>query len=78
MEARVHYRREEVISWLNRRFPDIDWGMVGSELPLIIWRSRWDQLADRFGLPYTKKYMQTLDCKGEGPLGSGNRRRSKC
>ncbi|EFI36188.1 hypothetical protein Dthio_PD3644 [Desulfonatronospira thiodismutans ASO3-1] len=66
-KTKVHYTRYQVDCWLRKTFPDIDWDEVKAELPPIIWRSRWDTLADRCGLPYTRKYIQNLDCEGRGP-----------
>lgn len=44
-----------------------DFSFLENILPDIIWRNNWDKLAEKFGLPYTKKYMANLDSKGEGP-----------
>ena len=63
----IHYTRQQVAQWLKHRWPEIDWAEVESNLPPIIWRSRWDILADRLGLPYTRKYLQNLDSEGSGP-----------
>lgn len=63
----ISYTREQVGKWLEIRFPSIDWRPVISKLPPIIWRARWDELADKLGLPYSRKHMQNLDCYGEGP-----------
>lgn len=64
---RVHYTKPQMKSWLEDHFPEIDWTEVIEQLPPIIWRSRWDRYADRLGLPYTRKYIQNLDSRGQGP-----------
>ena len=66
-KRQVHYTRGQVSQWLRERWPDVDWTEAEQELPPIVWRSRWNQLADRLGLPYTRKYIQNLDSQGEGP-----------
>lgn len=45
----------------------IDFGDLKHDLPPVIWRSRWNALADRHGLPYRRSYMEDLDSKGLGP-----------
>lgn len=67
MSTKKHYSKAQVVIWLRHRFPGVDWSEVEGQLPPIIWRSRWDTLADRCGLPYTRKYIQNLDCEGKGP-----------
>jgi len=61
------YMREQVAVWLEKRFPKIDWTETIKELPPVIWRRRWDVLAEKTGLPYSRKNIQNLDCQGEGP-----------
>ncbi len=61
------YPREQVIVWLQDRFPQIDWTPVEAELPPLVWRHRWNRLAEKYGLPYTRQYIEKLDSKGEGP-----------
>jgi len=36
-------------------------------LPDILWRHRWDDYRQRFGVPYTKGTMQNVDSAGLGP-----------
>jgi hypothetical protein len=67
MKQQVHYTREQLIRWLKSRWPDVGWDKIEKDLPPIIWRSRWDKLAERFGLPYSRKYVQNLDSLGQGP-----------
>lgn len=67
MAKRVAYKRDQVVAFLKQRFPEVDWSEVAEALPPVVWRTRWDQLADRLGLPYTRKHMQNLDCQGQGP-----------
>jgi hypothetical protein len=45
----------------------VDWLYLLSVLPPIVWRSRWDQVADEHGLPFKRGYMQNLDSQGLGP-----------
>ena len=63
----VHYTRQQVKLFLGERFPSVDWDEVVEALPPIIWRARWNKLAERLGLPFTRGYMQNLDSQGEGP-----------
>jgi hypothetical protein len=45
----------------------IDFTNLLDVLPPIIWRSRWNQLADQYGLPYRRGYLQNRDCDNSGP-----------
>ena len=45
-----------------------DFSMLSEKLPTIIWRSRWDRIAEQVGLPYRRGYMQNLDSEGAGPV----------
>ena len=63
----IAYQREQVVRWLKTRFPEVDWRSTEELLPPVIWRSRWDQMAQRIGLPYSRKTLQNLDSRGEGP-----------
>jgi hypothetical protein len=45
----------------------IDFSSLLNTLPAIIWRSRWNQLADQFGLPYRRSYLQNCDSENRGP-----------
>lgn len=67
MAYKIHYPKEAVKKFLEKQFPETDWEPVVKELPLIIWRCRWNDLAEKYGLPYSKSYMQNLDSKGCGP-----------
>ena len=64
---KIVYTRKQLVTWLQSRFPEIDFSEIEKELPALVWRHRWNQLADRHGLPYRKKYIQNLDAAGEGP-----------
>lgn len=64
---KVAYSKKQVISWLESRFPEIDFSEVEERLPPLIWRNRWNDLADRHGLPYRRGYLQNLDSEGIGP-----------
>jgi hypothetical protein len=63
----IRYTKQQVKKFLEKRFPETDWAPVVEELPHIIWRSRWNDLADKHGLPFRKGYMQNLDSDGCGP-----------
>lgn len=68
---RVCYECEGVIEYCKEKFPELNWdrlinGDEGERLPPFIWRSRWDELAPRYGLPYSRKYLQNLDSMGIG------------
>ena len=63
----VGYERAQVVAWLEQRFPEISWREIEEHLPLVVWRSRWDELAERVGLPHSRKHIQNLDSKGCGP-----------
>jgi hypothetical protein len=67
MQKRVHYTPQQLVTWLKNTFPDVNWDTVEEQLPPVIWRSRWDILAEKLGLPYSRKYIQNLDCMGKGP-----------
>ena len=67
MALAIHYPKSAVKKFLENRFPNTDWTEVIEELPPIVWRSRWDALADKHGLPFRRGYMQNLDSKGIGP-----------
>jgi hypothetical protein len=67
MSYKIHYPRSAVKAFLENRFPETDWSEVVDQLPPIIWRSRWNDLADKHGLPFKKGYMQNLDSDGCGP-----------
>lgn len=45
----------------------IDFASLLDTLPPIIWRSRWNQLADQFGLPFRRSYLQNRDSEHRGP-----------
>jgi hypothetical protein len=36
---------------------------------------RWDDLEEKYGLPFKRSYMQNLDCEGKGPLKTYMRKR---
>ncbi len=67
MSQQMHYTRTQVLSFLNERFPAIDWAPVVEDMPPVIWRARWAKLADKHGLPYSRAYVQNLDAAGKGP-----------
>lgn len=45
----------------------LDYWLFKKDLPPIIWRYRWNDLAEKHGLPFRKGYMQNLDSLGLGP-----------
>ena len=67
MPTPIYYSRKAVNKFLSTRFPKINWTPITDELPLIIWRSKWNELAKKYDLPYTKNYITELDLKGMGP-----------
>lgn len=67
MTIKIHYSKNAVEAFLTHQFPEIDWSPVINELPLIVWRSKWNTLADKYGLPYRRSYLQNLDSQGVGP-----------
>jgi hypothetical protein len=67
MALAIHYPKHAVKTFLEDRFPDTDWSVVIDQMPAIIWRHRWNHLAEKYGLPYRKGHIQNLDSKGIGP-----------
>jgi hypothetical protein len=67
MALAIHYPRQAVKKFLENRFPDTDWSIVLDDMPKIIWRHRWNDLAEKYGLPYRKGHIQNLDSDGIGP-----------
>ena len=45
----------------------IDWSRLEHQLPDLVWRHRWDDLAAKYGLPFKRSYLQNLDSEGRGP-----------
>jgi hypothetical protein len=64
---KVCYSRDQVVTWLKDRFPNVDFSEAEKNLPPLIWRSRWNVLADKYGLPFRQKYIQNLDSMDQGP-----------
>lgn len=67
MALKINYTPKQVKSFLETRFPETDWQPVIEVLPPVVWRSRWDTLSERTGLPFKRRYIQNLDSKGIGP-----------
>ena len=65
--APVAYTRIAVKKFLNDKYPNIKWTPIIRKLPPIIWRKKWDTLAEKHGLPYKRSYLQNLDSIGQGP-----------
>ena len=51
----------------NKEVNRIDWSRLQDQLPDPVWRHRWDDLAEKYGLPFKRSYMQNLDSEGIGP-----------
>ena len=64
---KVGYSREAVIAFCKARHPEIDWSFLEDELPKIVWRNRWNEFADKCGLPNRRGYIENLDSLGKGP-----------
>lgn len=71
--TRMIYKKSDLIAWLSDRFGQ-DFTLLEQELPPMILRAKWDVLAQKVGLPYTRKYMQNLDCEKKGPFDYINRK----
>ena len=67
MAMTVHYPKYAVHKFLESKFPETDWSNVIGNLPDIIWRHRWNELAKTHGLPYRKGHIENLDSRGIGP-----------
>jgi len=52
---------------LDQKREKIDWTPLLERLPDTVWRSRWNELANKYGLPYSRSYLQNLDSEGKGP-----------
>lgn len=63
MPAPIYYTREAVTKFINSRFPNKDWTETISKLPVIIFRSKWNN----YNLPYKKNYITELDRYNRGP-----------
>jgi len=46
---------------------NVKFDFLKTELPTLIWRSRWNELAEKHGLPFKRGYLQNLDSIGKGP-----------
>jgi hypothetical protein len=67
MPLKINYPKQAIKLFLESRFPDTDWSTVIDQMPEIVWRHRWNSLAERYGLPYRKGHVQNLDSRGVGP-----------
>jgi len=65
--AAVAYPRIAVKKFLEAKYPNMEWKPVIRRLPPIVWRKKWDSLAEKYGLPYKRSYIQNLDSIGKGP-----------
>ncbi len=50
---------------LSERNPFID--VLSKDLPSLLWRHKWNQYRDQFGLPYSRGTMQNFDSEKTGP-----------
>jgi len=46
---------------------EFDFSILNDILPPIILRSRWNEIAEKSGLPYRRGYLQNLDAIDKGP-----------
>lgn len=44
-----------------------DWEDALPPTPKVLWRHRWKEYAQLYGLPFSRGHMQNLDSRGEGP-----------
>ena len=70
-KTRVSAPADQVVRWLETEFPDVDWEPVRGQLPPVIWRHKWNDLADRYGLPLRRGTIQNRDSAGTGPFCRG-------
>ena len=63
----VFYERTQIKLFLEDRFPTGKWNRITRKLPPVVWRKNWDKLAKKYGIPYTRGYIQNLDSKDIGP-----------
>lgn len=66
MKHPVIYEREQFLAWLQERYGR-DFAPVADELPPLIHRTRYDELAKRLDLPLCARSLANLDSRGEGP-----------
>lgn len=62
----VAYRAEDVVAWLSEQ-TGVDWAFLLGRLPDVVLRHRWNDLAEKHGLPYRAKSMANMDSLGIGP-----------
>lgn len=60
------YRREDFLSWLGEKY-GADFNFVADQLPSVIIRARYSDLAKHLGLPLCSKSLANLDSRGQGP-----------
>lgn len=58
---------KEEINKRDQKREKIDWSVLEEKIPDPVWRCRWNVYAEKYGLPYTRTYMQNLDSEGRGP-----------
>lgn len=52
---------------VGRGIPVADFAYLLDQAPPIIWRAKWNEWAEKLGLPFRRGTMQNLDSKGIGP-----------
>lgn len=62
----VAYRDTDVIHWLEEQ-TGADWSFLLGKLPDVVFRHRWNDIAEKHGLPYASKTLANLDSQGLGP-----------
>ncbi len=60
------YLREDLLDWLKEKF-DTDFSFLADDLPRVVLRHRYSDIAAKVGLPLSTKYLQNLDSLGTGP-----------
>lgn len=61
------YRDTDVIDWLQQQ-TGADWSFLQGKLPDVVFRHRWNSLAEKHGLPYSGKTLANMDSLGQGPV----------
>ena len=52
---------------MSSSFNSADIETLRSELPAFLWRHKWPEYNDKYGLPLSRGTMANLDCRGTGP-----------
>lgn len=62
----VAYRDVDVIAWLEKQ-TGADWSFLQGKLPDVVFRHRWNAIAEKHGLPYSGKTLANMDSLNRGP-----------